>query len=44
MIDLCGGTLTFPNVTSLDGSLSPQAVNGVLYVSLKTGGTLLIFR
>ena len=40
-IDLCGGTLTFPNVTSLDGSLAPQAVNGTLRVGerLTVGAT-----
>ena len=41
VIDLLGGTLTFPNVTSLDGSLSPQTVNGTLRVGerLTVGAT-----
>ena len=41
VIDLLGGTLTFPNVTSLDGSLAPQAVNGTLRVGerLTVGAT-----
>ena len=41
MVDLGGGTGTFARVTSLDGSLSPQAVNGTLRVGerLTVGAT-----
>ena len=40
-IDLCGGTGTFARVTSLDGNLSPQTVNGTLRVGerLTVGAT-----
>ncbi|MBQ6341450.1 MAG: autotransporter-associated beta strand repeat-containing protein, partial [Kiritimatiellae bacterium] len=41
IIDLGGGTVTFATVTSLDGNLSPQTVNGTLHVGerLTVGAT-----
>ncbi|MBR1588890.1 MAG: autotransporter-associated beta strand repeat-containing protein, partial [Kiritimatiellae bacterium] len=37
-IDMGGGTMTFANVTALDGALAPQAVNG----TLRVGGRLTV--